>query len=176
MIPLTNLRIRLRSLGLDWNGTRKMLEERLLNYEKSIAPPVHQPMMVDLTTEDDEPNPLASNASSPKKRKSPFERLKRRFIEPTEERKQRNNGFKRPMEPDLQVLLEMGVKPGHFEEINVEKLEERAELYSDVPTLKKRRRRFEEETAYELVNITNAKVKNDRLRRFKQLNENNFNM
>ena len=84
----------------------------------------------------------------------------------------RKSGFKRPLEPDLKVLQEMGVKPENFEEINVEKLEERAELYSDVPTLKKRRRRFEEETAPELVNVTNAKVKNDRLRRFKLINEN----
>jgi hypothetical protein len=43
----------------------------------------------------------------------------------------------------------------------------RADTYSDVPTLKRRARRFDEEVADELVQVRNAKVKNYRLKKFK---------
>ena len=54
-----------------------------------------------------------------------------------------------------------------FKEFDVDKMVERAEKFSDVPLLKKRTRRFDDEVAPELVNVRDAKLKNYRFKRFK---------
>ena len=55
-----------------------------------------------------------------------------------------------------------------MEEIDIAKLEERVEKFEDLALLKKRSRKFDEEVAPSLVNISNAKVKNWRLKRFSE--------
>eukprot|EP00093_Oithona_nana_P005510 05510.XXX_40953_41102_1 [CDS] Oithona nana genome sequencing. len=47
-------------------------------------------------------------------------------------------------------------------------MEQRAERLSDMNTLRKRKRRFDEELASEFTSVTSAKLKNLRLKRFKQ--------
>ena len=55
----------------------------------------------------------------------------------------------------------------HQIEYPIEKMEQRAERLSDMPTLRKRKNRFDEETASEFTSVTEAKIKNLRLKRFK---------
>jgi len=54
-----------------------------------------------------------------------------------------------------------------YQEYDIDKMEGRAEKFSDVYTLKRRARRFDEETADELVQPKQAQRKNDRFKRFK---------
>lgn len=54
-----------------------------------------------------------------------------------------------------------------YQEYDIDKMEGRAEKFSDVYTLKRRARRFDEETADELVQPRQAQKKNDRFKRFK---------
>ena len=58
-----------------------------------------------------------------------------------------------------------------FQEYDIDKMVGRADRLSDVPLLKKRARRFEEETANELVQLKEAKRKNVRFKRFKEEEE-----
>ena len=54
------------------------------------------------------------------------------------------------------------------QEFCIEDMEQRAERLSDMNTLRKRKRRFDEELASEFTSVTSAKLKNLRLKRFKQ--------
>jgi len=54
-----------------------------------------------------------------------------------------------------------------YQEYDIDKMEDRAHKFSDVVTLKRRARRFDEETADELVQPKEARRKNDRFKRFK---------
>jgi len=54
-----------------------------------------------------------------------------------------------------------------YQEYDIDKMEDRAEKFSDVNMLKRRARRFDEETADELVQPKEAQKKNDRFKRFK---------
>ena len=54
-----------------------------------------------------------------------------------------------------------------YQEYDIDKMKDRANKYSDVPCLKRRARRFDEETANELVQIKEARAKNERFKRFK---------
>merc|ERR1712126_505636 len=54
-----------------------------------------------------------------------------------------------------------------FEEYDIEQMKARATKFSDVPCLKRRARRFDEETANELVQVKVAQRKNERFKRFK---------
>jgi len=54
-----------------------------------------------------------------------------------------------------------------FQEYDIGKMKDRASKYSDVPCLKQRARRFDEETANELVMVNEARAKNRRFDRFK---------
>ena len=47
----------------------------------------------------------------------------------------------------LMLLREMGVNLENHEEFNIEKMENRAEDFNDMPTLRKRVKRFDEEVA-----------------------------
>ncbi len=75
-------------------------------------------------------------------------------------------GYKKPKMDVMAARKEM--MPDELEEYNIPKMEERAEKLSDVPTLKRRARRFDEETANELVQVREAKLKNLRIKRFKE--------
>ena len=57
------------------------------------------------------------------------------------------------------------------EEFNIEKMENRAEEFNDMPTLRKRVKRFDEEVAPPFVNISIAKLKNLHLKRFEKKEE-----
>jgi len=54
-----------------------------------------------------------------------------------------------------------------YQEYDLDLMKERADKYSDVPSLKRRARRFDEETANELVQVKEARAKNQRFKRFK---------
>ena len=75
----------------------------------------------------------------------------------------KNRKRKLPEEP----FISLNTEP-YMEEIDIAKLEERVEKFEDLALLKKRSRKFDEEVAPSLVNISNAKVKNWRLKRFSE--------
>ena len=75
----------------------------------------------------------------------------------------KNRKRKSPEEPFILLNTE-----SYMEEIDIAKLEERFEKYEDLSLFKKRSRKFDEEVAPSLVNISNAKLKNWRLKRFSQ--------
>ena len=56
----------------------------------------------------------------------------------------------------------------YSQEFCIEDMEQRAERLSDMDTLRKRKRRFDEELASEFTSVTSAKLKNLRLKRFKK--------
>ena len=78
----------------------------------------------------------------------------------------KNRKRKSPEEPFILLNTE-----SYMEEIDIAKLEERFEKYEDLSLFKKRSRKFDEEVAPSLVNISNAKLKNWRLKRFSQGDE-----
>ena len=68
---------------------------------------------------------------------------------------------KRPVIPNVPLME-------YNQEFNIEDMERRAETYSDMDTLRKRKRRFDEELANEFTMVTAAKLKNLRFKRFKE--------
>merc|ERR1712200_93912 len=104
-----------------------------------------------------------------KSRVSAFERIKNRN-EKTGISK-RNKKKKYLTMPTIETLREMGVNLENNEEFNIEKMENRAEEFNDMPTLRKRVKRFDEEVAPPFVNISIAKLKNLRLKRFEKEEE-----
>ena len=76
--------------------------------------------------------------------------------------------------PTIETLREMGVNLENHEEFNIEKMENRAEDFNDMPTLRKRVKRFDEEVAPPFVSISIAKLKNLRLKRFEKKEEDNM--
>ena len=53
-------------------------------------------------------------------------------------------------------------------------MENRAEEFNDMPTLRKRVKRFDEEVVPPFVNVSIAKLKNLRLKRFEKKEEDNM--
>merc|ERR1712080_352540 len=192
-MKLKLLRLKAKHLGLDPSGTREEIEARIL--ENSAGPgnsgpensqncqPLSDEMSDTFTTEEG-PSLLPKmmmkmelNESSwlpkmmtkmelnektdEKSRVSAFERLNKR------KRKTPQKFFM----PTIETLKAMGVDPENHEEFNIEKMETRAEVYNDMPTLRKRVKRFDEEVAPPFVNISIAKLKNLRLKRFEKKEE-----
>merc|ERR1712080_190626 len=177
-MKLKLLRLKAKHLGLDPSGTREEIEARIL--ENSAGPgnsgpensqncrPLSDEMSDTFTTEEG-PSLLPkmmtkmelNEKTDEKSRVSAFERLKKR------KRKTPQKFFM----PTIETLKAMGVVPENHEEFNIEKMETRAEVYNDMPTLRKRVKRFDEEVAPPFVNISIAKLKNLRLKRFEKKEE-----
>ena len=67
-----------------------------------------------------------------------------------------NKNRKRKQQPTEEPFISLNTE-SYMEEIDIEKLEERVEKFEDLALLKKRSRKFDEEVAPSLVNISNAK-------------------
>ena len=76
-------------------------------------------------------------------------------------RKSQRNGSGGGIELPVPNLIEC------FQTYDIDQMKDRAEKFSDVKTLKRRARRFDEETADELVQVKEAQRKNLRFKRFK---------
>merc|ERR1712156_1283648 len=183
-MKLKLLRLRARSLGLDPSGTREEIEARIIENSRNSVPKIPQnnfqphyslsDEISDNFTTEEEPNLLPNmmmnmeirEKNEEKTRVSAFERIKNRN-EKTGISK-RNKKKKYLTMPTIETLREMGVNLDNHEEFNIEKMENRAEEFNDMPTLRKRVKRFDEEVAPPFVNISIAKLKNLRLKRFEK--------
>merc|ERR1711973_103029 len=168
-MKLKLLRLRARSLGLDPSGTREEIEARIIENSRNSVPKIppnncqpHYSLSDEISDNfmtEEEPNLLPnmmmnmeiSEKNEEKSRVSAFERIKNRN-EKTGISK-RNKKKKYLTMPTIETLREMGVNLENNEEFNIEKMENRAEEFNDMPTLRKRVKRFDEEVAPPFVNI-----------------------
>ena len=151
-MKLAELRTKLKSLGLDDSGTRDVLEQRLLSHEKKQSD-----ASISLTFSTTSSSTFSLfDQSCLQNRVSAFDRIRHR----------------QPPTITPQITDEFEQLSDDEEDPSVEKLTERAEKwwsqneFENLEKLKERKRRFEEESAPVLCNITMAKEKRFRSIKF----------
>ena len=167
------IKMQLRHLGLDTSGDRETLIKRLEEASRKAFEPVMEPIEEPMDTSPTLNDSVWSQGlpEAPKVQKSTKRQKIPRKKPPIEQRlgpklNETNDSFRQQWKYKKPKFIEPPLVE-HFEEFPIQKMEERAERLSDMPLLRKRKYRFDEETATEFTSVTEAKKKNLRLERFK---------